>query len=199
MVRVTLVLLIASAVALAQEYGETKNEFSHWYGVSFGSGHVFGFAQDRRLYVANVRYGRSFANIKSIKVRYTAEITPVAVLSEPYAGGVATLGVGTSREYIYGGGFSPLGLQINFRDRKRMQPVLDSNAGALWFTRPVLSPEASGFNFTIHLGFGLQMFVSQTRAVTVGYRYHHMSTANITDRNPGTDSHMVYVRFSVFR
>ena len=199
MVRGLFVWLTLATMAGAQSYGVRKHEFSVGTGAAFGSGHVFGFAQDRRLYLANARYGRSFATIRNIRLRYTAEITPLAILAEPYDLGVPTLGTGTSREYIYGGGFSPIGLQVNFRDGKRLQPVLDSNGGALWFTRKVLSPEASRFNFTIHVGFGLQMFVSRARAVTLGYRYHHLSNANITNRNPGTDSHMVYVRFSAFR
>jgi hypothetical protein len=199
MVRAVFALLVVVAAAQAQGFGSRKNEWSHWYGASFGSGHVFGFAQDRRLYLANARYGRSFATVKNIRLRYTAEITPLAVLCEPYAGGVPTLGTGTSRAFTYGGGFSPVGLQINFRDGKRLQPVLDSNGGALWFTRPVLSPEASRFNFTVHVGVGLQIFLPPGRALTMGYRYHHLSNANIMNRNPGTDSHMLYARFSFFR
>jgi hypothetical protein len=199
MVRALLLGLTLAVMAQSQEFGSHSHEFSLWSAASFGSGHVFGFAQDRRLYLANARYGRSFATIKNIRLRYTAEITPIAVLSEPYDLGFPTLGIGTTREYIYGGGFSPIGLQINFHDGKRLQPVLDSNGGALWFTRPVLSPETSRFNFTVHMGVGLQTFVTQTRAVTVGYRYHHLSNANITNRNPGTDSHMVYMRFSFVR
>ena len=199
MARVLLTILLFGTFCSAQEFGASPHEFSFWTGGSFASGHVFGFAQDRRLYLANARYGRSFANFKSIRLRYTAEITPVAVLSEPYEAGVPTLGAGTSREYIYGGGFSPIGLQVNFCDGKRLQPVLDSNGGALWFTRKVLSPDASRFNFTVHMGLGLQTFIAKRHAVTFGYRYHHLSNANITDRNPGTDSHMVFISFSLLR
>ena len=199
MARVLLTALLLGTLSRAQDFGASPHEFSIWTGATFASGHVFGFAQDRRLYLANARYGRSFATIKNIRLRYTAEITPVAVLSEPDEAGVPTLGAGTSREYIYGGGFSPIGLQVNFRDGKRLQPVLDANGGALWFTRKVLSPEASRFNFTVHMGLGLRTFLTPGRAVTFGYRYHHLSNANITDRNPGTDSHMLYFSFAVLR
>ena len=66
------------------------------------------------------------------------------------------------------------------------------------FARPVLSPRGSQLNFTIHYGGGVQVFTSAHRAITLGYKYHHMSNAEIAD-NPGTDSNMVYIGWSFFR
>jgi len=185
-----------------QEFGRQRHEFSTRNGVSFGTGHVFGFAQDRKFYTMAFRYGFRFRTIKGVTLRYTAEAVPVAVLGEPYFEGRPILGSpiqDTEWQYIYGGGLNPIGIQMNFRSGKRLQPVLDSNGGFLYFTQRVLSPEASQFNFTVHVGLGVQIFSSERHAITAAFRYHHLSNANISQRNPGTDALMLDLRFSWFR
>lgn len=137
-----------------------------------------------------------------ISLRYTIEAIPAAVLSEPYLDGTPVIGllgrISPHRE-IYGGGLNPVGFQLNFRARKRIQPFGSFNGGFLYFSRKVLSPQASQFNFTVAMGAGVEIYTSATRAIQIGYRYHHLSNANITDRNPGTDSNMIYFGFSFLR
>ena len=205
MLRLSAILLVLCPALPSQtsDYGSFRHEFSQRTSIGFGWGHVFGFAQDRRLLSTALRYGFRWRVIKRATLRYTTEVVPVAFLSEPYVDGVPTLITPvpsqTHREYVYGVGASPIGLQMNFRSGRRFQPVLDSNGGFLYFSRRVLSPEASQFNFTVHVGLGLAVFTDPRHAISVGYRYHHMSNANITTRNPGTDSHMLDVRFSWLR
>jgi len=200
------ILLLIHAGAYAQEprheFGRMKNEFVIWNADSFASGHIFGFAQNRSLYLTGFRYGMMILERQRISLRYTIEAIPAAVLSEPYADGRPVLGflgrISPHRE-IYGGGLNPIGLQLNFRARKRVQPFGSFNGGFLYFSRKVLSPEASQFNFTVAMGGGVEIFTSSNRAIQIGYRYHHLSNANITDRNPGTDSNMIYFGFSFLR
>jgi opacity protein-like surface antigen len=88
---------------------------------------------------------------------------------------------------------------MNFRRGKRIQPLWDVQGGFLYFTQRVLAAEGSQFQFTIASGPGAQIFFTPRTAITVGYRYHHLSNANISKRNPGTDTHQLYFSFSLFR
>jgi hypothetical protein len=63
----------------------------------------------------------------------------------------------------------------------------------------VLSPEGSQFMYTIDFGGGLQIFRKQRQSVSIGYRYQHLSNANISHHNPGTDTNVFYVAVSRFR
>jgi lipid A 3-O-deacylase len=59
---------------------------------------------------------------------------------------------------------------------------------------------ATQFNFTAQLGGGVQLFTSSRRAaLDLGYKYHHISNANLGNRNPGMDSHMLFIGVSLFR
>lgn len=205
LLRILLLLLTFSCHAYAQrvehQFGALKNEFTVWNANSFATGHVFGFAQHRGLYATAFRYGRTILTRHHLTLKYTIEAVPAAVLSEPYLDGQPVIGPiakGSPHQLIYGGGFNPVGLQLNFRRGKRLQPFGTFNGGFLYFSRKVISPQASQFNFTVAGGAGVEFFVSANRAFQVGYRYHHLSNANITDRNPGTDSQMIFFGFSIF-
>lgn len=174
-----------------------KNEFSVWSAGTFSNGHVFGFAQDRRLYLAALRYARPFAELGGITFKYTAEAYPAAFLTEPYENNQPSLSFNIpTREAIYGAGGSPIGIQFTFRSKKRLQPYISSNGGALYFQKRVLSPTASQFMFTVDMGAGMQFFTSQKKSMLLGYRYFHISNANISHTNPGTDSQFLYVGMS---
>jgi len=52
---------------------------------------------------------------------------------------------------------------------------------------------------TIDFGAGFNIFHHQNQAITIGYRYQHLSNANISLHNPGTDANTFYVGVSRFR
>jgi hypothetical protein len=49
------------------------------------------------------------------------------------------------------------------------------------------------------VGGGVQWKTGARRAWTVGYRYHHVSNGYRADVNPGFDSNLFYIGFSIFR
>jgi hypothetical protein len=64
----------------------------------------------------------------------------------------------------------------------------------------VLSPQGSQFMYTIDFGGGLTIFRNKQRqSVSIGYRYQHLSNANISLHNPGTDTNVFYLAVSRFR
>ena len=176
-----------------------KHEFGVWTGASFASTHLRGFSNVRRLFITGLRYSRAVRSFRSFNLRYVVDAIPVAVLAEPAAYNLRSERTAPGWQYVYGGGISPMGFQANFRPRKKAQPFAGSSGGFLYFQRKVFSAEASQFNFTFDFSGGVQIFTSPRRAVTLGYSYRHISNADITPRNPGTDAYVVYVGWSFFR
>jgi hypothetical protein len=52
--------------------------------------------------------------------------------------------------------------------------------------------------YTIDFGGGVNLYTSPRNTVTVGYRYQHLSNANISKHNPGTDADTFYLGLSHF-
>jgi opacity protein-like surface antigen len=95
-------------------------------------------------------------------------------------------------------GGSPIGAQVNFVHFRRVEPFLTSGGGFLYFNHRMFG--ATQFNFTAQLGGGVQLFTSSRRtAIDIGYKYHHISNANLGNQNPGLDSHMLFIGLSLFR
>ena len=124
-------------------------------------------------------------------MRWVFDAVPVAMVGDPHTGN-------GHRAYAYGVGGSPIGAQVNFVHFRRVEPFLTSGGGFLYFNHRMFG--ATQFNFTAQLGGGVQLFSPSRRtALDVGYKYHHISNANLGNQNPGMDSHMVFIGISLFR
>jgi len=105
-----------------------------------------------------------------------------------------------SRRTTYGFGLEPVGFDFNFRRRHRFQPLVGINGGFAIFRRDVPVADSNSFNFTFSLRGGMQIFMSQSRSVTIGYRFHHISNADTGNPfNPGIDSNFIYAGYSFHR
>ena len=166
------------------------NEFGLWAGGSPDSSKIFGNTTNRQLLLVGLRYGRILAAWESLSLEYTLDILPAAVVFEPeHVRG---------RSAIYGAGLTPLGFKVNFLQQSWIKPFVAAAVGFLYFQDDIPVPHSSRFNFTPELGLGLQFFLTPKRAVTIGYKLHHMSNANTGESNPGMDSHVIYAGFSFF-
>jgi hypothetical protein len=166
------------------------NEFGLWAGGSPDSSRIFGNTEDRKLVLFALRYGRILAAWDWVSLEYTLDIFPAALVFEPDR-------VRRGSSTIYGAGLSPLGLKFNF-GQSWIQPFVATSVGFLYFEDDVPVPDSSRFNFTPEIGLGLQFFLAPKRALTVGYKLHHMSNAYTSRSNPGMDSHVFYMGFSFF-
>jgi lipid A 3-O-deacylase PagL len=164
------------------------NEFGLWAGGSPGS---FGNIEDRKLLLVALRYGRVLAAWESVSLEYTLDIFPAAVVFEPDR-------VRRGSSTIYGAGLSPLGFKVNFAQQSWIQPFVAASLGFLYFADDVPLPHSSRFNFTPEIGLGVQVFLAPKRALTLGYKVHHISNAGIGRSNPGMNSHVIYAGFSFF-
>lgn len=187
----TLVAVFLVSPALAQEQTHAYSEYTVWYGGAFGNGHAFANTVDARNYQFENRYERLMYWNKPFAVRWVFDMVPLAVVGDSRTGK-------GHRVYSSGFGGSPIGAQVNFVHFRRVEPFLTSGGGFLYFNHRMFGE--THFNFTAQLGGGVQLFTSNRRAaIDLGYKYHHISNANLGDHNPGMDSHMLFVGISVFR
>ena len=103
---------------------------------------------------------------------------------------------------IYAGGFNLL-LRYDFATGTRLVPFLEAGAGALLSTPQSTDRRsqfrASQFNFTLQVAPGIRYFISKQTALSIEYRFHHISDADTTENNPGLNSDFVLLGFSIFR
>lgn len=194
-------LLIVTPVKAAQLSAATAqpsyalvdgmNEFGIWAGGSPDSSEFIGKTRERNLVLVGLRYGRVLASWESASLQYTFDILPAAFVFEPNR-------VRRGDSTIYGAGLSPLGFKLNFGQQSWIKPFLAASVGFLYFEDEVPVRDSSRFNFTPELGFGAQFFLAPRRALTLGYKFHHISNAGLERRNPGMDSHVIYAGFSFF-
>jgi hypothetical protein len=217
---VTIVLLLAAcAGAGAQEvarlaeteespgvpqrgvYGKERaaNEYGFWGGGSFSSPTVIGTTERVRLGLVAFRYARVVSRGENLALKYTLDAVPVASMSFPSVEAAPGGGLREVRKTITGAGLSPVGFQLNFRRRERVQPFAQASGGFLYFGERVPDARGAQLNFTGDFGGGVQWKTGARRAWTVGYRYQHVSNGYRADANPGFDSNLFYVGFSIFR
>jgi hypothetical protein len=174
------------------------NEYGVWGGGSFSSPTVIGSTERTRLGLVAFRYARVLARGENLALKYTLDAVPVAALSFPSFEATGA-GLREVRKTITGAGLSPVGFQLNFRRRERVQPFAQASGGFLYFGERVPDVRGAQFNFTGDFGGGVQWKTGARRAWTAGYRYHHVSNGYRADVNPGFDSNLFYIGFSIFR
>jgi hypothetical protein len=131
-------------------------------------------------------------------VRYRAELYPAVFLHDDrYAGPGKSQPRGM--RWVYGGGASPVGAQVDFGGPARIRPFFEVTGGFLYFTSRILGYGATQFNFTLAPGMGAHIAISPRTALVIGYKYHHMSNAELHHENPGLDSQELYVGMALFR
>jgi Lipid A 3-O-deacylase (PagL) len=172
------------------------HEFGAWWGLSLISGHIWGYAKDVKYMPIDVSYSYLIVPGTKWNFRYAPEMTAIAMLDEPNPAPVDRF---TQRKRSYGSGASPVGFRASFYPESRVQPFLSTNGGFLYFDDRVLSPQGSQFMYTIDFGGGIQVFRKSRQAWTLGYRYQHLSNANISHHNPGADANTFYLAVSRFR
>lgn len=194
-------LLLLTGTALAQSgTDEHKNEFGVFAGYSPINLQGIGITNNRDLFLLNLQYARVLGTTENTTIKYTAGLVPVAIVNQPAEWFLPSTGSAylLPQEKIYGAGIDPIGFQWNFRRKHAWQPFLNTHGGFLYFTEQVPVPESSQFNFTFSFGAGVQVFRG-TRALTLGYKFHHISNAQTGHYNPGIDSNLFYVGWSFLK
>ncbi len=123
-----------------------------------------------------------------VSISYTGEIMPAAILLEP-------------AHAVYGFAITPLGFTAEFGRRRRVYPFLQTNEGIIASSEPIPINVygATGLNFLIDLGGGVRIKASSRTAITIGYKFLHISNGFTSAVNPGVDNNVFYAGFSIFK
>lgn len=199
-----LALLIVLPFAVFSQAEETgKNEYTVWGGFSPDSSTLvkgIGRTPDARFGMIAFRYSRRFNNNDTVNLKYTADVVPVSFLNYPdveISGGPVP-SVSAVRPTRYAFGAAPLGLQMNFRPRKKLQPFIGASGGMLYFQKRTPNYVGTRFAFTADIGAGIELKMEKKRAVTFGYKYYHISNGDRGIENPGIDNNLFYIGYTFF-
>lgn len=187
-------LAVACLAALPAAGQVGANEFGIWGGYSPHSPTIIGTVPDRQYVILALRYGRLLMQRSRVVLEYTIDAVPAAVLIKPSD-------MYGPRATVYGFGVSPIGFKLAFRPGRRLQPFGSMSVGFVYSLQPVPIniPDATKFNFTFHLGGGVQYFTSPHWTFTAGYRFDHISNAFRTNVNPGVDANVIFAGVSYWR
>ena len=162
----------------------------------------------RDLHLFDFRVGRVIGTKKNvITFQYEFGVSPLAIfykneVKNPYyVSAAATPNVKpTIRQTSYGVGVQPVGFRFIFFPNSRLKPFAQANTGVLITNKPIPVPRSRTLNFTGDFGGGLQYHLSRERAVSIGYRYFHISNGNIGGKinNPGYNANIFYINYSFF-
>ena len=182
------------------------NEFGFWAGFSPKATTIFeglreDEADDRKFFIAALRYGRTLAANDSLALQYTLDVVPVAVATGVIVSRTTspTGGQTFRRETAFGAGFTPIGLQLDFANGSKIHPFVHVNGGFLYFNKEVPIEDSGRFAFVGEAGGGVRIFTSERRAVNIGVRFHHISNGDTSGSNRGLNQFVIYAGFSVFK
>lgn len=188
------IAIFTAPLFLTSAHGQERprgNELGLWFVGQFENGYAFGSSiTNARMYQLEGRYCRRVYARGPIAVRWVSEIVPLTLVGEWSTSN-------GQRTYAYGGGGSPVGAQVNFAHFRRFEPFVTAGGGFLYFNRPLFGE--TQFNFTAQVGSGVQWFAGRRSSIDFGYKYHHISNANLGDKNPGMDSHTLFMGVSFFQ
>jgi len=203
--------LCLSATASAQDDNpfllkRGDNEFGFWAGFSPKATTIFeglreDEAENRKLFIAGLRYGRTLAANNSLALQYTIDFVPIAVATGTIVSRTTSVsGVDTfQRETAYGAGITPIGLQLDFANGSKVHPFAHVNGGFLYFNKSMPIEDSGQFQFVGEFGGGVRIFTSERRAVNIGLKFHHISNGDRSGSNRGLNNFVIYAGFSIFK
>lgn len=176
---------------------DTRHDFQFFAGYSPVSATLIGTTNDRRFFLAGFAYSYRCWIWPAVSISYTGEIMPAAILFEPdqylpqYAPAHA----------VYGFAVTPLGFTFDFGRSHRVSPFIQTDEGVIASTEPIPIniPNATGLNFLLDLGAGVRIKTGDRHAITLGYKFLHISNGFTTSVNPGVDNNVFYAGLSILR
>ena len=166
-----------------------RHDFQFFAGWSPSSTVVSHAAPNRKLVVAGFSYSYHCWVWSSVTLNYTGTAIPAAIVIQP------------GSHAVYGFAVTPLGFTFEPKRRRRLSPFLDTMEGMIASTEPIPENQtnATGLNFLFGAGGGVRWNFAPRRALTLGYRFLHISNANTTSYNPNLNNHVIYVGYTISR
>lgn len=184
--------------------GDLRHDFDFFAGYSPLSPTFIGTETGRRFIAAGFSYQYRCWMWNSISISYSATVMPAAILLQPaevlynFMPPYRTL---SPPHAVYGFAVAPLGFTFDFWRKRRVHPFFETIGGVIASTEPIPEnqPDATGLNFLFDFGVGVRWNSNPRRAVTLGYRFLHISNAFTTSFNPGVDNSVFYVGYAFLR
>ncbi len=191
-------IMLAAFSVSAQDEEPGKNELMVWggYAPAVRTFAISGRTWDASLGIGALRYSRRFNNSDWVNLKYTLDASAV-VLNYPDKIVTGTT-VTPTRETKYAVGVAPIGLQANFRPRKKLQPFIGLSLGFLPFTETTPNVTGKKLNFSTAGGGGIEYRLANKKAITFGYNFYHISNASRGIENPGYDAQIFFVGYTFF-
>jgi hypothetical protein len=177
---------------------EPRHDFQFFAGYSPFSATLIGTTADRRFYVAGFGYGYRCWVWPGVSISYSGELMPAAVFIQP---GQYLPQPIVPAHAVYGFAVTPLGFTADFGRRRRVYPFFATDEGIIASSQPIPinMTGATGLNFLIDVGGGIRIKTGQRRAISLGYKFLHISNGFTSAINPGVDNNLFYVGFSILR
>jgi hypothetical protein len=198
------ILLLFSAVPVKAAFcspssspSELRHDFQFFAGYSPVSATLIGTTTDRRFLMAGFGYSYRCWVWPGVSISYSGELMPAAVLLQPGQ----YLPQFVPAHAVYGFAVTPLGFTADFGRRHRVYAFLETHEGVIASTEPIPIdvPSATGLNFLIDVGGGVRIKTGRRLAISLGYKFLHISNGFTTAVNPGVDNNIFYAGFSILR
>ncbi len=151
----------------------------------------------RNLFAVSASYGKATeingsveADIASVWLRWTHMTEGRFLGGQPaYGFEVAPFLVvdQTPRAHGFSGHFV---YEQRWRPQRSFRPVLRAGVGMMYTDRRVPVGETH-YNFSLFVGLGIEAALSERSVLSLEYRLHHVSNANIGRINPGINAHTI--------
>jgi opacity protein-like surface antigen len=191
-------MALAVFAVCAQDEEPGKDELMVWggYAPAVRTFAVGGRTWDGKLGIGALRYSHRWNNSDWVNLKYTLDAS-VVVMNHPDKIVTGTT-ITPTRENRLAFGIAPIGLQGNFRPRKKLQPFIGLHLGFLPFTETVPNVTGKKLNFSTAGGGGIEYRLKNKKAITFGYNFYHISNASRGIENPGYDAQLFFVGYTFF-
>jgi len=176
---------------------EHRHDFQFFAGYSPVSSTLIGSTSDRRFLMAGFGYSYRCWIWSGVSVSYSGEIIPASVLLQPQQ----VLRQSVHAHAVYGVAATPVGFTADLGRRHKAYPFVQTNEGIIASTEPIPINVigATGLNFLIDIGGGVRIKAGQRYAISVGYKFVHVSNGGTTGVNPGLDNNVFFAGFSILK
>jgi hypothetical protein len=168
------------------------NELTVFSAATFANSGFHAQESRSKLYLLGMRYGKRLYGKRLFGVSYTPELIPMVFVSQPVPQAALTtpgLRPQNMTHSSFGPAFSP--------GSHRLQPFMGGHAVFIYFGRNEPSALAAQSNFIGDGEVGLRIPLKSRKALTMAYRFHHFSNGFMARDNPGVDSQMLFIGFTI--
>jgi hypothetical protein len=176
---------------------EPRHDFQFFAGYSPVSARLIGSTSDRRFLMAGFEYSYRCWIWSAVSISYSGAIIPGVVLLEPQQ----FLRQPVHAHAVYGVAATPVGFTADLGRLHKAYPFLQTNEGIIASTEPIPINVigATGLNFLIDIGGGVRIKTGQRYAISLGYKFVHVSNGGTTGVNPGLDNNVFFAGFSILK